>query len=145
MKLLLTFLILLLASLGRGSQKRLRSEDLIYSAGRVCSNATVFPSSVHSLTEDDRKFCKWAESDIGGKVKRGGGLLDGGSWGRLRSSEMRKRYVDLMCSLVTSIHPRPSCDALWGDDLVKYWRKKGQRARCVAPNGHEVMKCHSCV
>ncbi len=75
-------------------------------------------------------------------MKRGGGVLSGGSWGRLRSSEKRKRYVDLLCPLVTSSHPKPSCDALWGDEVVNYWRGKGQRAKCISPNGHEVMKCH---
>ena len=142
MNLPLSIFALLFAPLSRGSQKHLKSEDLIDFLGRECSNATIFPSSRHEITEADRKFCKWAESDNGGKVKRGGGVLSGGSWGRLRSSEKRKRYVDLLCPLVTSSNLKPSCNSVWGDELVEHWKERGQRAKCISPNGHEVMRCH---
>ena len=136
------FFFLLFVPLNKSSEKHLDSEDLNRLFFRTCSNSTIFPSSIHDLTEEDRKFCQWADSESGGGVKRGGSVLVGGSWGRLRSSEMRKRYVDLLCPLMTSKHPQTSCDALWGDDLIDYWRGTGKRAKCISPNGHEVMKCH---
>lgn len=74
------------------------------------------------LPEKDLKWCQWALSDTGGRVKVGK------SYGSLNSPD-RNKYEQLNCNAVAK-GKNPSCDDAWGDNQITSWRRNIMADMC---------------
>jgi len=96
-------------------------------------NLSICPDSVDVdiskqpiLTSVDKNWCRWALTE--GKAK------PGMSWGVLKQSE-RKKFVDLICAAIPA-GVKQSCDSIWGDFSVQFWRSNIKTFNCGLKDKH---------
>lgn len=75
------------------------------------------------LSDEDFKWCQWALSDQGGRVKVGK------SYGTLNGPQ-RDKYEQLNCNAVAQ-GQNPACDDSWGDAQITSWKRKKTAEMCA--------------
>jgi hypothetical protein len=91
---------------------------------KACINEDIERLSMQS-SEEDAKWCRWTFDPLGG------GVIPHQSWGALKSAGKRKRYVDSQCELRKSGYKDPSCNSVWGDEMVQHWRTESKELNCM--------------
>jgi hypothetical protein len=89
----------------------------------LCSANITSMLNKKMVTIEDVKWCQWAVSSSGGNV------VVGSSWGSLTKTEDRLKFDLLNCNAVSK-DMNPTCNDKWGDQLIKFWRKKRINRSC---------------
>ena len=108
------------------AKKSLRLDAAAMSHLTFCSADVEAALTAPLLDAEAVKWCRWALSSAGGNVKVGK------SYGSL-SAEERGKYEKLQCNTVAQ-DTNPSCDDIWGEKLVSFWKANVMPELCSSPS-----------
>lgn len=88
-----------------------------------------------ALSKSDMDWCNWATN------KDGGGVEVGKSWGKLTTTEDRKRFDSVNCNAVKAGR-NPSCDDAWGDSHIRNWKQNKDPSVQCKPERKSRINCY---
>lgn len=101
----------------------------------TCPASTAQKLQTPALSKTDIDWCTWATS------KDGGGVDVGKSWGKLTTTEDRKRFDSVNCNAVKSGR-NPSCDDAWGDNHIRNWKQNKDTTVQCKPERKSKIDCY---